>query len=175
MGHAGAIISGGKGTAGTNIGLLKSFNLGTSSTLSTGDDGTSVSHSSARGSGHSGNKGDNWLSIWSRVVLNQIISCLLLGLATDFSNHDDTGGFGVVDENLEAVNEVGTIERVSTNANTQGLAKADSTGLMDGLIGESARPADNTNAAFLVDVSGHNANLARTRSNNSRAVGSDQS
>ena len=34
---------------------------------------------------------------------------------------------------------------------------------MDGLIGEGAGPGDDTDAALLVDVAGHDANLALSR------------
>ena len=55
----------------------------------------------------------------------QELGCPLLGLASDLSDHDDPLGVGVVEEHVEAVQEVGAVERVATDADAQGLTQAD--------------------------------------------------
>ena len=55
----------------------------------------------------------------------QELCCPLLGLASDLSDHDDALGVGVVEEHVEAVQEVGAVERVATDADAQGLTQAD--------------------------------------------------
>lgn len=51
-------------------------------------------------------------------------SSLLFGLSTNLTDHDDTLSVGVVEEDFQAVNEVGSVKGISTNTNTQGLTKA---------------------------------------------------
>merc|ERR1712106_779960 len=65
-------------------------------------------------------------------------------------------------------------ERVPTNTDTQSLAEPHGTCLMYSLVSESARPADNSDTPLLVDVAGHDANLARPRSNDTRTVRANQ-
>jgi hypothetical protein len=45
----------------------------------------------------------------------------------------------VVEEHLQAVDEVGSVERVSSDAHTQGLPQAHHGGLVDSLVGQGAR------------------------------------
>ena len=55
-----------------------------------------------------------------------------------------TFSLGIGRELLEAVNEVGSVERVATDAHASGLAEANRRGLGNGLIRESARPRNDT-------------------------------
>ena len=89
----------------------------------------------------------------------QVVSGFLLGLSPDLANHDNSLGGGIIDEQLQAVDEVCSIEGISPDADTQGLAEADSGGLVDSLVCKSARPRDHSDAALLVDVAGHDADL----------------
>ena len=66
----------------------------------------------------------------------------------------------ILEENVEAVDKVGTVKRIAANANAKSLTEANHGGLVDSLIGKSSGSGDDSNAASLVDVSGHNANLA---------------
>merc|ERR1712165_557796 len=91
--------------------------------LATTDDSSSMSHPPARGSGHTGDEADHWLGVRARVVLLQVLSSLLLSLSSDLTNHDDSLGLVVVDEALKAVDEVGAVEGITTDANTEGLDK----------------------------------------------------
>jgi hypothetical protein len=67
---------------------------------------TSVTHTSARRSRDTSNEGDNGL-VGSVVLLEEVCS-ILLGGTTNLTNHDDTISLGVLEEDLEAVDEVST-------------------------------------------------------------------
>jgi len=51
-----------------------------------------------------------------RVVLLQVICCHLLGVATDLSDQDDAVGLGVPEEDLQTVDEVGSVEGIPPDA-----------------------------------------------------------
>merc|ERR1719350_446710 len=66
------------------------------------------------------------------------------------------------------------LKRISSNTHTESLPEPHSTGLVHGLVGEGAGPADHPDAALLVDVPGHDANLASSRGDDSGTVGTDE-
>ncbi|KAJ8554601.1 hypothetical protein ON010_g9882 [Phytophthora cinnamomi] len=99
---------------------------------------------------------------------------LLLGGSADLAHHDDALGLGVVGEALEAVDEVGAVERVAANADDGGLAEAQGRGLGHGLVGQGARAGHDADLALLVDVAGHDAHLALTGLDDAGAVGADE-
>ena len=86
-------------------------------------------------------------------MFDQVVSCPLLCLASDLTNHDDTLGVGVVNEELQTVDEVGSVEGVAADADTQRLAEAHGAGLVHGLVGEGARSRDHAHAPSLGMVS----------------------
>ena len=92
-------------------------------------------------------------------MFSQIVRGSLLSLASDLSDHDDSLGGRVLDEQLQAVDEVCAVEGVATNTNTESLAQTHSAGLVDSFVGQSSGPGDNSNTAGLVDVAGHDADL----------------
>ena len=49
----------------------------------------------------------------------------LFRLSSDLANHDDSLGVGVIEENVETVQEVGAVEGVATDADAEGLTEAD--------------------------------------------------
>jgi len=88
------------------------------------DDGAGVTHAAPRRGGEPGDKahhrfGDLLLDKSGR---------LLLGVPTDLAHHDDAGGGVVGLEGLQAVDEVGAVDRVAADADAGGLA--------DPLLGE---------------------------------------
>ena len=107
-------------------------------------------------------------------MFSQIVGCSLLGLASDLSDHNDSLGGRVLDEQLQAVDEVCAVKGVSTNTDTESLAQANSAGLMNSFVGESARPGDDSNTARLVDVAGHDTNLAGAGGDDAGTVRTDQ-
>jgi len=165
----------GRRSAHGDSGTLQSLNLGLGSSLASSNNSTCVAHSSAWWGGDTGDEADNWLGVGSAVVFSEVVGGHFLGLATNLSDHDDTGGVWVVEEDFQTVGEVGSVERIAADANAKGLAKANLCGLVDGLIRKSSRPGNNTDLTFLVNMAWHNTNLATTRSDDTWTVWSDQS
>lgn len=86
---------------------LQSRNLLLRTTLAAGDDCASVAHPAPGRGGQPSNEGHDRLAVWSRVVLRKVGRGLLLSVTTDLANHDDALGGRVVEEDFEAVDEVG--------------------------------------------------------------------
>lgn len=57
---------------------------------------------------------------------------------------NNTFSFGIVDESFEDIDEVGTVERITTDTDDGGLTKANLCGLIDGFVGQSTRSGDDT-------------------------------
>lgn len=95
-----------------------------------------------------------------RIELRQVVSSLLLSHTADLSNQDDALRFGILEEHIEAIDEVGAVERITANADAQRLAQTHLRGLVHSLIGEGARSGDDANLATLVNMAGHNSNFA---------------
>ena len=142
----------------SDTGGLERGDLGVGITLTTADNGTSVTHSPTWWGGDTSNEADNGLV--GGVVLLQEVGSVFLGRTTNLTNHDDAVSLFVLEEDVQAVNEVGTGEGVTTNTNNEGLTKAGLGSLVDGFVGKSSGARDNTNAAALVDESRHDTNLA---------------
>ena len=67
-------------------------------------------------------------------MLGQELGGLLLGIAADLANHHDALGLFVFQENVQTINEIGAIERITANADAQGLAETGRRGLVNGLF-----------------------------------------
>lgn len=150
----------GRGALDSNTGGLKCGDLGVGITLTTADNGTSVTHSPAWWGRDTSNEANNRLV--GGVVLLQEVGSVLLSRTTNLTNHDDTVGLFILEEDVQAVNEVGTREGVTTNTNNEGLTKAGLGSLVDSFVGKSSGTRDDTNAAALVNESRHDTNLALT-------------
>ena len=137
------------------------------STLATSNDGASVAHATSGGSSDTSNEANDGLL--GAALLNELSRFFFSG-ATDLTNDDDALSLGILDEELEGLNEVGAVEGVSSNTNANlkisikgeekeaekqnenkmrewgryRLAKADGSGLVDGLVGQSTRARDDT-------------------------------
>ena len=166
-----------------SIHLFQCFNLALGRPLSSRYDCPCVSHPSAGRGGDAGDKRDDRLRVGAlctreqcaslrspyillcvyRVLLHEELCRPLLCLPSDLSDHDDALRLGVVDEEVEAVDEVGPVERVPSDSHAQGLAQAHLGGLVDGLVGQGPGTGDDADAAALVDVTGHDADLALRR------------
>ncbi len=133
-----------------------------------------MAHAAAGGSGETSNEADDRLAVGANVVSLEVSSTLLLGRATDLTDHDDTLGLGVLHELAENVDEVSAVERITTDADASALAKTNGGGLVHGLISEGTRAGDDTNAAGLVDVGGHDTDLAFAGLDDAGAVRSDE-
>lgn len=50
-----------------------------------------------------------------RVVLFEVLRCILFSIAPDFSNKDDALCLGILQEHLQTIYEVCTVERIPAN------------------------------------------------------------
>lgn len=105
------------------------------------------------------------------VVAADPVGCHLLVLASDLSDHHDALRLGVLHEALQHVNEVGAIERVTTDAHHRGLAQTRAGGLVHGLVRERARAGHDADLAVGMDVAGHDSDLALVGLDDAGAVG----
>jgi hypothetical protein len=169
--HHGAELGGGLDDVGARG--LQGLELGSSGSFAAGYDGTSVTHASSRRSTGTGDETDDRLVAVAELL--EPLGGVLLGLATDLSDHDDALRLRVIGEALQAVDEVGAIERISSDADASGLSKTNISGLGNSLVSQGSGSRDNSDLSSLVDVSGHNTNLALLGLNNTRAIGSDES
>lgn len=133
-----------------------------------------MAHSAAGGSGDAGDEADDGLAAVERVVGLEELGGVLLGGATNLANHDDAIRLLVLNEDLEAVDEVGAAEGITADSDDQRLAKAGLGGLVDGLVGQGTGTRDDTDAAALVDEAGHDANLALAGGDDAGAVGANE-
>lgn len=73
------------------------------------------------------------------IMLQQVVRSLFLGLASDLSDQNDPFGVLVLQEDFQAVDEIGAVEGVTANAHAQRLAETDFGRLIDSLIGQGSR------------------------------------
>ena len=66
-------------------------------------------------------------------MLGQKLGGLFLGIAANFANHHDALGVLVLQEDVEAIDEVGAVEGITTNANAESLSETGLSGLVNGL------------------------------------------
>ena len=66
-------------------------------------------------------------------MFSEVLGGLFLGVASDFSDHHDALRLGIVQENLEAIDEVGAVERVPSNSHAQRLSEPSFRRLVDSL------------------------------------------
>mmetsp|Transcript_18078 Transcript_18078/g.41329 ORF Transcript_18078/g.41329 Transcript_18078/m.41329 type:complete len:330 (+) Transcript_18078:381-1370(+) len=162
----------GRGPRHIDAGGLEGLEFGRRRPLAARDDGPRVAHAPAGRGRHARDEGHDGL-VWVAVGLEPL-GGLLLGAAADLANHDDALCLGVVGKPLEAVDEVGAVERVAPDAHAGRLAQADSRRLGHRFIRESAGTGDDADLALLVDVTGHNSDLALARLDDARAVRADE-
>src|SRR5690606_24864717 len=136
-----------------------------------GDDGAGVTHAPTGRRRHAGDEADDRLLPLRGLVEG---GGFLFGGAADFADHDDALRLVVGEEQLQAVDEVGAVHRVAADADAGGLAEPRGRGLRDRLVGQRARAGDDADLAALVDVPGHDADLALIRRDDAGAVGPDQ-
>lgn len=155
-----SLAQGGRAALDNDTGILQSGDLGVGTSLTTADDGTSVAHTAARGSRNTGDEGNGGLVV--DVVGLEVLGGVLLGGTTDLTDHDNTVGLGVLEEDLQAVDKVGARERVTTDTDDERLAQAGLGGLVDGLVCQGTGAGDDTDAATFVDKAWHDTDLALT-------------
>ena len=91
---------------------LESSHLLRGSSLSSGNDRAGMSHPSSWRSSLPGNEADDGFAD----VLFDEFGSLLLGIAADLTDHHDAFSLGILFEHFETINEIGPIDRISTDA-----------------------------------------------------------
>jgi hypothetical protein len=95
-----------------------------------------MTHSSSGGSGLASDEThDGQVAV---IVLREPFSSLLFSLSSDLSNHDYSLGFGVTHKLLENIDEVGSVEGITSNSHDGGLTETHMGGLVNSLIGEGS-------------------------------------
>mmetsp|Transcript_4922 Transcript_4922/g.10845 ORF Transcript_4922/g.10845 Transcript_4922/m.10845 type:complete len:344 (+) Transcript_4922:27-1058(+) len=164
--HSGTHVS--RGPNHGRTGSLQGLDLCLGSTFAPGDDGSGMAHTTTRRRSNASNKAHHRLVLG--VVCLDEVSSVLLGLTSDLTDHHNALGLRILQEPLQAVNEIGAVERVTSNPDASSLAEPRHSGLVDRFVGQGARARYDTDLALLVNVSRHDPNLALTRLDNSRAV-----
>jgi hypothetical protein len=137
--------------------------------------GAGVAHASTWRCAQTGDERHDRLGMWSHVVGLEELGGLFLSRPADLADQYDALGLRIVQEHIQAVDEVGAVERIAANANTQRLTEADLGGLVHGLVCQRARTRHYAYNAWLVYVTGHDADFALTWRNDTRAVGTYES
>src|SRR5262249_51653123 len=125
-------------------------------------------------SGRRRNTGDEADDRLLRLARFQEISGFLLGRATNFTDHDDRLRLWIAQKHIEAIDEVGAVDRIATNADAGRLAEPDRGRLRHRLIGQRARARNDTDRTALVNVARHDADLALARCDDARTVRPDE-
>src|ERR1700689_2202214 len=128
-------------------------------------------HAPARRRGGSGDEAHHRLL---HLAALQEIGGLFLGRAAHLSDHDVRLGGGIAQEHLQAVDEMGAVDRIAADADAGRLAEPRRRGLRHRLIGERSGAGDDADVARLVDMPRHDADLALARRDHARAIGADE-
>src|SRR5882672_3479762 len=138
--------------------------------LAAGDDGTGVAHALAGRRGDAGNETDHG---FFHVGLDPARGVLFIGPA-DLAHHDHRVGLGIVVEQLQHLDMLHAVHRVAADAHARGLAKPQLHQLADRFVSERARARHHADAALLVDVAGHDADLDLVGRDQAGAVRPDE-
>ena len=98
----------------------------------------------------------------------------LFGVTADFADHDDRFRIGSSLKSLMASSEGGADDGIAADADAGRLADPELRQLADGFIRQRARARDDADFALLVDMRGHDADLALAGRDDAGAVRSDQ-
>src|SRR5207245_9665255 len=98
----------------------------------------------------------------------------LFGIAADLAYHDHGVGLRIVVEHLHHVDMLQAVHRIAANAHARRLPKTLLHQLANGFVGESTGARHHADAALLVNVAGHDADLDFVRRNYARTVVPDE-
>src|SRR5579871_4116777 len=153
-----------------DAGLFERRDLFGGGPFSAGDDGTGVAHPFAGRRRLPGDeRGDRLRHLGPRELGGR-----LLRRAADLAHHQYRAGAGVRLEARQAVDEVHSLDRITADADARRLADPELRQLVDALVRQRPGARDDAHLARLVDVAGHDPDLARAGRNDPRAVGTDQ-
>src|ERR1700722_6776083 len=154
-----------------HAGGLERLDLLGGSPLAPRDDGPGVAHAFSLGRRGARDEGGHRLVH----LLPDELRCPLLRTAADLTDKDDAVGVLVGLEELEGVDEIHAAHRIAADSDAGGLPDPQRRELPYGLVGERARARDHADVAGLVDVAGHDADLAGVGRDDARTVGPDES
>ncbi len=129
-----------------------------------------MAHALARRRRDTGDVGHDRLGDMRLDVLGRF---LFLG-AADLTNHDDAFGLRIVLEPGNHIDKAHAMDGVTANAHACGLTQAVVGGLEDRLIGQGPGARHNADLARFVNMAWHDADLAFTRRDHTRAIRPDQ-
>src|ERR1700694_1639157 len=138
--------------------------------LPTGDDCASMAHALAWRSRNAGDKADHGFFH----VGFYPTRTGLLGVAADLAHHDHRIGVGVVVEHLHDVDVLQSVDRVAADADTGRLAQPALHQLTDRFVRQCSRARDDADAALLVYLPGHDADLDFIGRDDAWTVGTDE-
>ena len=139
-------------------------------TFAAADDGAGVTHALSWRSRLAGDeRGERFLD----VLLGEL-GRFFFGRPADFADHQDRFGLRVVLEHLEEINLRCADDWVTADADASRLAEAEARQLPHRFVGQRARAADDADAAGLVNVAGHDADLAFAGRDDAGAVRPDE-
>src|SRR5690606_10187640 len=133
-----------------------------------------MAHPPSRRRGASGDEPGGGLGAAALRLVLEELRRLLLGRAADLADHDDRFGFVIGKEPFQHVDVFRTLDRIAADADAGGLAEAGVGGLEHCLVGQRARARHHADRAPLVNVAGHDADLAGIGRDDSGAVRADQ-
>mmetsp|Transcript_126888 Transcript_126888/g.355347 ORF Transcript_126888/g.355347 Transcript_126888/m.355347 type:complete len:302 (-) Transcript_126888:42-947(-) len=152
---------------------FQSLELVVRSSLASSDNSSSMTHTTTGRGRDTGNESNHRLV--GVTIFLQPFRSLLFRASSNFTNHNDTLCLGVVSKAFQAVDKVGSIEGVSSDADAGGLTQSSDSCLMDSLIRQGSTTGNNSDLAWHVNVPRHDTNLALARLDDSRTVGTDES
>src|SRR5690349_16841772 len=95
-----------------------------------------MSHSFPRRRGSSSDKSDYWLF---ELSFDEIRG-LFLGCSSDFTDHNHTVSFRIPTEILQNINEIGTVNGISSDTHTSTLTNTELSQLKYSFISQGSRP-----------------------------------
>lgn len=109
------------------------------------------------------------------VVCLQEVRRIFFSRSPNLSNHDDSIRLFIFKEYFQTVDEICPRERVASNANNKRLPEPSLRRLVHGFVCEGAGSRDNAYPPSLVNETWHDTDLTLARSDDTRAIGTNES
>jgi hypothetical protein len=139
-----------------DAGIFECRNLGCCGAFAAADNCARMTHAASRRRCGAGDESSHGFL----AVLFDPLGGLFLGTTTNFTDHDDAGGFRVFVEQLDDIEVRRAVNGIATNADARRLANAARGELPNGFVGERAAAGDNADISFLMNVAGRDADAA---------------
>src|SRR5262249_48166507 len=136
------------------------FDLVGGGAFAAGDDRARMAHTPSRRSGHAGDETNHRLLAPALGFQFQEIGRRFFRRAADLADHDHRLRLGIAEEQLEDIDDLGAFDRIAADPDASRLPEARHRRLVHGFVGERARSRNDADAAALMDVARHDADLA---------------